>query len=97
MAKKPQQSEDLIVMGPPVGDEGAHVCQHRSAEGVEFKVIRPLQEDEEPPPEAMHLEHISGPYYSSTSAHKGPSTASNPAFRSGWDRVFGKKAEVGQA
>jgi len=27
----------------------------------------------------------------------GPAKVTSPAFRSGWDRIFGKKQEVGQA
>jgi hypothetical protein len=95
--KPPSQSEDLVIMGPPVGDEGAHLCQRRSAEGIDFQVIRPIQEGEPIPDNAVDLKHISGPFYSSTPARKGPSTAASPAFRSGWDRIFGKSADVGQA
>jgi hypothetical protein len=54
-----------------------------------------------PPDSFVELEHVSGCCYDVTSEVKftsaGPSQVATNAYREGWDRLFGKRREVGQA
>ena len=71
-----------------------HTEDHQTSLGLAFRCEngKPLPANAEP------LEHIEGNRYrTSPLEHVGPSRAATPAYRDGWDRIFGGKQPVGQA
>ncbi len=98
---------DVISVGPDLGG----VCpfiRHRPDHSVESgmaKIVRPG----DPPTTAtpLMLTHRQGSEFDvhvmskggsdGPSKTKGPSKVNSPAYKDGWDSIFGKKAPVGQA
>lgn len=96
---EPPEEEDVLVMGPDLGDESRPFCR-KNSEGIHAGIMRPVKEGEALNERAFTVEHKGpGPLYNvrpilSKNAHSRPATA---AYVKGWDRIFGGKATVGQA
>lgn len=92
--------QDEILVGPQIAPDGSCVClRHTDEHQVGLGVMRPI-EDGKPVlnGEVVSLQRIEGDRYAVTTLyHAGPSKVSTPAYRDGWDRIFGKEQEVGQA
>jgi hypothetical protein len=96
--KAPKEEEDVLVMGPDLGDS-SRPFYRKNSEGVHVGVLRPVPEGEEPSDDAIAVSYRGpGPVYDvhrvEAHSHSKPATA---GYRKGWDRIFGGKATVGQA
>lgn len=96
------EAGEYVIPGPemPNGDRLVlhHHADHSFTSGVMRQTPdgRPLRDD------AVLVEPREGtPYYNVVGTvaelKKGPSKVNSPAFKRGWDNIFGKKPEVGQA
>lgn len=91
---------DEITVGPQIAPDGSRVCvRHTEDHQVGLGVMRPI-EDGKPvlDGEVVSLQRIEGDRFAITTLyHAGPPKVTFPAYRDGWDRIFGKEPEVGQA
>jgi hypothetical protein len=94
---------DEIDLGPPIGPDGTHACiRHTADHQVAIGFVRPVK-DGQPinGAEMVSLDHIEGTRFAVTTVYNatspGPPKVNTPAYRDGWDRIFGPTQEVGQA
>lgn len=94
--------DEYIIPGPPLPD-GSRMClRHAGDHSMRPGVMRVLKDGEPMSENALLLKHREGtPVYdivgSVAEMKKGPSKVNSPAFKSGWDRIFGNKTPVGSA
>jgi hypothetical protein len=111
-APKPCDGQDRISVGPCMGTGIHPYIRHRPDHTVEHGVILPAKEGQPIPPGAglVHITRREGepflraetlydaPAGSAPAVPKsGPAMVNSTQYQAGWDRIFGKKAEVGQA
>lgn len=102
--------KDVMTLGPVLSENGLRpYIRHKADCTLETGVTRPLEEGESASfaDGILQLEPGSHGTYDVTTLYerprttqaepKGPAKVTTEAFRSGWDRVFGKSATVGQA
>ena len=96
---------DMISVGPNLGGVCPFV-RHHADHKIETGFARIVMPGEQPTgPNPLYLEHREGTIFNvkpmsrggSDTASKGPAKVNSPAFKSGWDNIFGKKAPPGQA
>lgn len=87
-----------IVIGPEVGEGQRLAIRHTEDHQIEAGVIRQVKDGESLPEDSFHVEQIEGNRYKYTKVERpGPARVTTPAYRDGWDRIFGGKQAVGQA
>src|SRR5580692_6001817 len=97
---------DVMSVGPNLGGICPFV-RHHADHTIETGMARIAGPGEPPSSEnSLFLTHQEGGLFkvqpmvrggSDTGTTKGPAKVSTPAFREGWDNIFGKKTPVGQA
>ncbi len=103
MTKKDSEPSDVVSMGPPIADGVQPFVRTQQVEGgvlIQGGIAKRVPKDYEPEEEqeVFHLKHLEGPHYEVTGTSRvGPAKVNSPAFRSGWDSIFGAKQAVGQA
>jgi hypothetical protein len=96
------QGDEFVVPGPQLPG-GARMCLHHGVDHtVRAGVMKPMEDGKPIEEDAVLLEQREGTGLynvvgSVSDLKKGPSKVNSPAFKSGWDRVFGKPATVGKA
>lgn len=104
----PGQHRDVMHLGPELGEGLRPYIRHRSDCAVETGFLKQAGTGRD---EASHCDGIvrltstEAPdtfevetlYERSGAGHTGPARVSSPAFREGWDRIFGGPKAVGQA
>jgi hypothetical protein len=89
---------DEITIGPAVADNVHVAVRHTADHEVQAGFVRKIREGESLPDNAFFTECIEGNRYKCTPVdHVGPTRVATPAYRDGWDRIFGGKQAVGQA
>lgn len=96
---KPKPKDDLLVMGPSLGEGGQRPYVRQNEEGTRVGVLRPVKEGESLTEDALVVEHRGpGPIYKVTPVFdKAKSRPSTESYRQGWEKVFGGGRTVGQA
>jgi hypothetical protein len=103
--KKACPSEDFVEIGPQLSD-GSHSCLRHRAGVLEAGRIRRLEDGRPVDGPVIYLKprEGSGSAYDVVDSYdpgggerSGPAMVATPAYRSGWDQVFGKGRTVGQA
>jgi hypothetical protein len=94
---------DTVTMGPQIAADGTRLgLRQRGSALEEVHVVplvdgRPMSEDGE----ILSLSHRQGDVYDVIDSYKttrsGPAQVATKAYRTGYDRIFGGKAAVGQA
>jgi len=104
MTEKCNNANDFIQLGPKVSEDGTHVgVRYRQDNSVEQVLVQPMVEGRPIPSNAavLSLSHRQDDIYDVTDSYEpgrtGPAMVTSPAYRTGWDQVFGKNATVGQA
>jgi hypothetical protein len=102
-SKSAPAATDVVLLGPPTADgAGVHVLRARE-ERLEVGELRALQEGRPITGEVVTLSprkdnprvcDVTESYAPPTTHHKGPAKVATPAYREGWDEIFGKKAPV---
>lgn len=92
---------DFIVPVPMTVDGRQVAIRHREDHTTEVGTLGRL-EDGKPIPEEARMVELSEDGrlrlgQSVAEMKKGPAKVASPSYRSGWDRIFGTKATVGQA
>ncbi len=94
---------DVAHVGPVMPDGTAPYLRHKPDGTDEVGVFLPLKDGQALPPgrEVLCIEPLEGDLHKVTSLYgakelSGPAQVATPAYRSGYDRIFGK-AEVGLA
>jgi hypothetical protein len=96
---------DMIIVGPELGGGVHPFVRHHASHKIQVGLAKEAT-PEEASQASLHLTHREGNLFdvqplskggSDAKPTKGPSQVSTPAFRTGWDNIFGKKAQVGQA
>ena len=96
---------DLIKVGPPVGPNGRLFVRHTADHGHITGIMRPVREGEmltgnefhlEPKDEANGIFSVTPLSEEVQAAIRKPSKIVTPAYREGWDAIFGKQ-DVGEA
>jgi hypothetical protein len=96
------QGDEFVIPGPPLPG-GARMCLHHGTDHtVRTGVMKPMEDGKPIEEDAILLEQREGTGLynvvgSVSDLKKGPSKVNSPAFRDGWDRIFGKPATVGKA
>lgn len=94
--------DEFVIPGPPLPG-GARMCLHHAEDHtVRPGVMKPMEHGKPIEEDAMLLEQREGTGLynvvgSLSDLKKGPSKVNSPAFKEGWDRIFGKPAPVGSA
>lgn len=97
---KPAPGTDVVLLGPPTADgAGVHVLRARE-ERLELGELRALEEGRPISGEVVSLApRKDNPRvcdvkesYAPLAPHKGPAKVATPAYRNGWEEIFGKKA-----
>ncbi len=95
--EKPKCTDgETVHVGPDLG--GIRPILHHRADHTLVAGMARVVDPKDIPPDAtrhLHLAHREGNLFDVLKS--GPSQVSTPAYRSGWDNIFGKKAPVGQA
>lgn len=102
--KTETKSADVVVLGPPTADgAGVHVLRARE-ERLEAGELRPLVSGRPIVGEVVSLKprednpricDVASSYTPPTPARKGPGQIASPAYRQGWDEIFGKAPAEG--
>ena len=82
---------DEIVLGPDLGKGLRPAIRHTADHKIEAGIIREVVDGETLPKDAMFIERIEDNRYKCSpvlESHEGPTRATSPAYRSGWDRIF---------
>lgn len=94
--------EESVVMGGPVlplPGEPRMCMMHDAEHNLKPGLMYPMKEGVPIPENAHLLEHVGGNIYkpgpSVAQLKQGPVQVSTPAYRQGYDRIFGKKPVVG--
>ena len=95
---------DVISVGPNLGGVCPFV-RHLPDHTIETGLAKIVGPDEVPTSQnPLFLEHRQGNVFNvkplskgGSDSPKGPAKVNSPAFKSGWDNIFGSKAPVGQA
>jgi len=96
------QGDEFVIPGPSLPG-GARMCLHHGTDHtIRTGVMKPMEDGKPIEEDAVLLEQREGTGLynvvgSVSDLKKGPSKVNSPAFRNGWDRVFGKPATVGKA
>jgi hypothetical protein len=96
------QGDEFVIPGPQLSG-GARMCLHHGTDHTtRIGVMKPMEDGKPIGEDAVLLEQREGTGLynvvgSVSDLKKGPSKVNSPAFRSGWDRIFGKPATVGSA
>jgi len=94
--------DEFVIPGPQLPG-GARMCLHHGVDHtVRTGVMRPFEDGKPLDERAVLLEHregtglynVVGPV---SDLRKGPSKVNSPAFKRGWDNIFGRKPTVGEA
>lgn len=107
--EKPCGRGDVVQMGPDLGDGSRPFVRHTEDHQVQAGVMRPVVEGKPLAGDGdlvqLEASETPGEYRATTMAtikggqvteHKGPAKVASPAYRDGWDALFGHKT-VGQA
>ncbi len=94
--------EDFFVSGPQLDDGGALGMHHTADHELRPAILRPLKEGMPLPDEAVILKrrdesNVYDRVGTVSELRRGPSKANSRAFCEGYDRIFGKKPETGEA
>jgi hypothetical protein len=101
----PRGGGDVIHVGPDLGGFCPFV-RHRADHTIESGMAKIVRPGDPPTTEApLLLTHREGSDFDvqvmskggNDAPTKGPVKVNSPAFKTGWDNIFGKKAPVGQA
>lgn len=97
--------DEEIKVGPLIAP-GEHAAYRRRGEEIETGVVRTMK-DGQPITEGAELVQVKtnkgcdmncGGWHEAKSVYKnGPAQVATPKYRDGYDRIFGKKKEVGLA
>jgi len=95
MAENDDEGNDILVVGPDMGNGLKPYVRHRPNHEVEPGIMREAAEGEEA---SMDLKAI-GPntYRVVRDSNSGPPKVTNNAYRKGWGNIFGSKQVVGEA
>lgn len=97
--KSSDDDEDLLVMGPDLGEDQRPFIR-KNSEGLHAGILKLAREGEPISEDALHVQHRGpGPLYDVKPVFD-KNSRSRPAsagYRKGWDRIFGGKPTVGQA
>jgi hypothetical protein len=92
---------DVMSVGPADPGPGRRFRRHLPDHSIEEGTIFPCQEGQALPPGADLIrlkKRADGDFDVETVVSgRGHSTAATPAYRSGWDRIFGGSTQAGQA
>ncbi len=98
------EGEDALVAGPQLPNGFRPFIRHRADHSIQKGLMRPIQDGEPIHDGAFYLERRgdSEVYdvrdeFVMPKSGKGPAKVSTPAFRQGWDRIFGTKLETPEA
>lgn len=100
MKKCSLDDEEVVLLGPPTGDGGYHAMEHGSDHECAPAVVRPVQDGKPFDGELVRLvprENGVGYRKEVLYSRDGPPMANSREYVDGWDRIFGKRAGVGQA
>ncbi len=94
---------DVAHVGPSLPDGSRPVIRHKTDGTDQIGMLVPMKDGQTLPPgaELVCTEPLEGDLVKMTSLHgggehKGPAKAATPAYRTGYEAIFGKKT-VGQA
>lgn len=100
---KKDAPKDQVTLGPIVGPGGARAVARQRDNRLEIGMVRPLREGQ-PIPEGVELIRVDNPDCTcggwqdvETLRGGGPAQVATPAYRDGYDRIFGGKTKVGSA
>lgn len=97
-----------LIPGPELPNGDRLCVEHKEGHELRAGVMHMAKEGEPMPDDAVVIKPMEGtPFYevgesvadlkAGAAGAKGPAKVNSAAFRDGYDRIFGKRAEVGQA
>ena len=105
--KKPCERGDTVLMGPEVGGGERLFVRHTAEHEIQMGTLHPLADGEsigtgsvlalEPGEQPGHFKVTDSyeaggrPEAGAAATAKGPAKVNTPAYRSGWDALFGQK------
>jgi hypothetical protein len=99
MAEKAEK-RDRVWVGPTLSD-GNRPFIRETETGPSAGIMGEVSSDVPTPHSLVELEHVAGCCFEVTSevkfTGKGPAKVTSRAYSKGWDNIFGKKPDVGQA
>jgi hypothetical protein len=95
-SKKPDESEDTIVLGPKLSCGHHLAIRERNGEPIALGSALSIKDPSQVPEGSeVFTKRADGVYR--RVGHAGPALVASPEFKDGWERIFGGKQEVGQA
>lgn len=92
-------AKDKLILGPPAKDSGYSFCVRTREDKAELGLVKRLKEGEPIHGEVVRLRG-EAPVFDVESTGvdtSGPPKVTTPAYRQGWDRIFGGEMPVGEA
>jgi hypothetical protein len=90
---------DKLYMGGSCPVHGTAPVLRVRDDGFDVGMLHPLRDGQPIPPggELVELKRCADGSYDARTVEGGPAMVNSPAFKQGWDNIFGGKQEVGRA